>query len=85
MYKYAALKDFLSRQKGDRITLSYAQLESVIDGGLPKSAMVHSEWWSNERTALISHTQSKAWAEAGWEVESVELGRSVTFIRVGIC
>jgi hypothetical protein len=83
MYKYAALKDFLARQRGDRITMSYAQLESIIDGGLPKSAHVHSAWWENERTDLLRHTQCKAWLEAGWEVESVELGRIATFIRIG--
>jgi hypothetical protein len=39
--------------------------------GLPASARRYSAWWSNEVEGR--HAQARAWVDAGWRVENVNL------------
>lgn len=61
------------------ITLTYAEIESILGFELPEAAYKHRSWWGNDPSA----TQSHAWLNAGWQVDRIELGSSVTFIRSG--
>jgi hypothetical protein len=59
--------------------LSFAEIERVLGFKLPKSAYEYEAWWSNNPTG---HSHSRAWIEAGWRTEAVDLsGRKVTFQR----
>jgi hypothetical protein len=59
------------------VTLSWRELDEIV-GGLPQSAIKHHpQWWHGER----SHTL--AWRRAGFQLDSADLGRSVTFRRMG--
>lgn len=75
MTKYELLRKYLKSKA--KITLTYAEIENILGFKLPDSAYTHKVWWSNHP----SHTQALAWLEAGWNVQHVELGESVTFIR----
>jgi hypothetical protein len=59
--------------------LDFETVESVIGSTLPKSADEYQAWWAND----ASHSQAKAWLEAGWQTENLNLaGRTVEFVRV---
>jgi hypothetical protein len=82
MTKYLPLREHLeSRPEAETETsLSFARVEGIIGDTLPASSRKYREWWANESRG--SHVQAKAWLEAGWMVESVNLrGQTVTFAR----
>lgn len=66
--KYRPLHDLLVRRGGDRVEVGFAEIDAVVDGGLPKSAATKS-WWGNRGGTR----QSKAWLAAGYEVTNVDL------------
>lgn len=80
MNKYDLLEDFLKHKV--EITLSYSELESIINTELPPSAHTDRTWWANTENA--SRVQAHSWLNGGWKVNHVELGKSVTFIRNGV-
>ncbi|GAB6390927.1 MAG: hypothetical protein MdMp014T_0300 [Treponematales bacterium] len=59
--------------------LTFSDIKRILGFPLPPSASVHRPWWAND----VSHSQAKAWLDAGWQVESVSLGQSVTFVKAG--
>lgn len=81
--KYDALADYLRRQDKSCCAMSFAEIEGVIGGPLPRTAHSRREWWDNDRSPTSHHVQSKfGWLAAGWIVESRDLDRElVTFCR----
>lgn len=79
MGKYEPLPQFLAATGGSKKTMSFAQIERVLGFPLPKSAYEYEAWWSNN---AAGHSHARAWVEAGWKTESVNLAeRKVTFLR----
>lgn len=73
--KYIALKEYLvNKQDIDSISLSFTEIEQIVGTKLPKSAYTYREWWANG-----SHFHALAWMQAGWLVDNVVLGESITF------
>ena len=66
--------------KQTEITLTFAQVESIITGSLPRSARSQPAWWSNE---MATHrTRTRAWRDVGWLVQAVDQGEGwVRFVR----
>ena len=62
MPKYEPLADYLREHGGDACSLSFLDIERIIDRPLPRSARVRPSWWGNDRT----HTQARAWMQAGF-------------------
>jgi hypothetical protein len=80
MSKYEALPQFLGTTAGGIKRMSFAEIERVLGFKLPKSAYEYEAWWSNNPTG---HSHSRAWIEAGWRTEAVDLAaRKVTFQRL---
>jgi hypothetical protein len=76
--KYAALAEYLRGRSGGSVTVSFEEIAEIV-GGLPGSARKHRAWWANDE----SHVQGRAWLEAGWRVEAVDIGAArVTFQRL---
>ena len=75
MSKYSPITEFLKNQPSDKrdLTVTYETLEKVLGFSLPKSAHTHRPWWANEKEG--SHTQARAWMEAGWKVDSVDFSK----------
>lgn len=64
----------------DKVEMTFAQIEQLIGGDLPKISRMHRSWWANNST---SHVQSLQWLGAGWRVSSVNMSRErVTFTRI---
>lgn len=75
--KYQPLLEFLRDSNQDEVTLTFAEIEALINDILPDSARSKRAWWSNRRKGAL---QASAWVEAGYRVEDVALdGQRVIF------
>jgi len=80
--RYAPLALFLQSltAEQDKVEMTFAQIEQLIGGDLPKISRIHRSWWANNSS---SHVQSLQWLGAGWRVSSVNMSRErVTFTRI---
>ncbi|USX56234.1 DUF262 domain-containing protein [Lentzea sp. HUAS12] len=77
--KYRSLWRWLRQQSGNDISLSFAQVEQILDGPLPPSARNHlPHWYGYDGTAL-----GRAIRDAGWKATHVNLiDEHVTFVQV---
>ncbi len=79
MSKYETLPQFLGRLKSPFRRLSFREVEGILGFKLPASAYEYEAWWSNNATG---HSHARAWLDAGWHTEAVDLAaREVTFRR----
>ena len=61
------------------VKLSFARIDGLIGSNLPINAFRDEAWWSNSS----SSAHAKAWLNAGWEVQEVNLKEGyVTFKKV---
>ena len=75
--KYEPLGEYLQKTKKDEITLTFSQIEEIIEDNLPVSASKYQAWWVNG-----GHAHSDAWTEYGYKTSELDLaGRKVTFIK----
>ncbi len=75
--KYSRLEDHLGKSENRIERISYSSIEEILGFELPMSAHKHRAWWSNG-----GHSYADSWLNAGWEVSSVDLGKSVIFRRM---
>jgi hypothetical protein len=80
MSKYSALGDYLKRQGRERVPMTFAEIEKITGEKLPASARKYRPWWGNDDS---NHVQAKAWLDAGFESEQVDMtSRKLVFRRV---
>jgi hypothetical protein len=74
------LGEYLKRQRGDRVPMTFAEIEKVIKTKLPASAHKHRPWWSNNPNNSV---MTKVWLDAGFESAQVDMpARKLVFRRV---
>lgn len=79
MSKYAPLGEYLERQQGDQVRLSFGQLENLLGFRLPKSAYSQRAWWSNNPD---NNVMTKVWRRARFLTKSVDMDKHmVVFMR----
>ena len=77
--KYFPLHQHLKRQRGERIPMTFSEVEAVLGASLPRSARRSRAFWSNRARGGL---QAEAWLEAGYEAVEVEVrARRVVFQR----
>ncbi len=77
--RYRPLADYLMQQPNSEVGLSFRDIDEMLGEPLPPSARVHRPWWGNH----VQHTQAKAWMNAGWKVNSLDMrNETVTFKRM---
>lgn len=91
MPKYEPLQAFLASlpRSQKQITMSFPRIERVLGEPLPPSAVEYEQWWTGghvKRGRIDANwqdqVQQRAWEDAGWTVEEVDLNlKSVTFRR----
>ena len=78
-HMYQPLANYLGGQPGSETTLSYDDIERILGRELPPTA--HGghirQWWANTRT----HSQARAWLEAGWRARVDVVNKRVFFTR----
>jgi hypothetical protein len=80
--KYLPLEKYLSAlpETTREITLTFEQIEKILAGKLPPSAYEDRRWWDHETEG--NHVSKRAWANAGWQVESLDVNAKwVKFVR----
>ncbi len=72
--KYTPLENYLRDlpESQREVTLGFDQIEKILNSKLPSSANEQS-WWDHETEG--NHRNTRAWANAGWKVESVDFNR----------
>jgi len=82
--KYTPLENHLRKLPAgqNEITLSFEQIEEILKSKLPASAYEDERWWRHETEG--NHVNKRAWANAGWKVESVDIQRKqAKLVRAG--
>jgi len=82
LMKYSTFQSYLENTPKhiSKVTLSLSQIETVIGDKLPSSSN-QRQWWENPEN-YQDRPQAKAWLDAGFKVDEVELkDRWVSFIR----
>jgi hypothetical protein len=76
--KYAKLFDWLRRQPGPSVTVSFTKVEEILGFALPPSSRRHMAHWYGYKGSAVA----RAIADAGWKASEVNLtAERVTFIR----
>jgi hypothetical protein len=81
--KYSPLEQYLRDLSKDQkeVTLSFEQIEGILRSKLPPSAYGYPQWWEHETEG--NHLNTRAWTNAGWEIESLDLqGKRVKLKRI---
>jgi hypothetical protein len=79
MGKYTPLKEFLLEQGKERVPMTFAEIEKVLDASLPASKR-YPAWWSNNE---FNNTMTSEWIAAGYQTESVDVeGEKLVFRKV---
>lgn len=82
MSQYQPLYIWLNGNPNQRINATFRELEAVLRMHLPGTARKRRQWWANEQVATTRHIQCRAWLQAGFNVEQVDLENEiVTFVR----
>ena len=63
------LKAFPAEQRD--VTMSFEQIERIINDKLPASAYKYQAWWANEKDG--HHVHAHSWMNAGWKVDTLNL------------
>ena len=89
--KYTPLEKYLRDLPGGEreITLSFEQIERILNDRLPPSAYEYWAWWANEKEG--NHVNARAWAHlrlrpvqvnAGWKVTAlISTGNRLTWFE----
>ena len=73
--KYAPLENYLRDLPASQrdVTLTFEQIEGILNSKLPSSAYEDRRWWDHETEG--NHVSLRAWSNAGWKIESLDVTR----------
>ena len=77
--KYYPLFEHLQKRNGEETTLTFKEVETILESSLPASAFKKKNWWSNRDSA--SALQAKAWVGAGYHIDTVDLMQQTVSFR----
>jgi hypothetical protein len=78
---YAALREYLKRQTLPEFSLSFEEIEAIIDAALPRAAQ-RASWWDTTRAPEEKMPQREACIEGGYSATRRADGKSVRFKRM---
>ena len=70
MSKYTPFGEFLSKQPGDVVRLSFREIERTLGFKLPHSAYDQRAWWSNN---INNNVMTRVWKRAGFYTRDVDM------------
>jgi len=80
--KYTPLEQYLRDLpvSQEEVTLTFEQIEQILNDRLPPSAYQDGPWWGNQ--AQGTQVASIPWMDAGWMVDTVDYDeKQVRFVR----
>ena len=81
MNDYDALRDYLKKQSRPEFGLSYAEIEEIIGGSLPRAAQ-RASWWDSLRSPQERMPQREACLAGGYVATRLPDGKGVRFRRM---
>ena len=81
--KHAPLEIYLRGlpESQREVTLAFEEIEQILGTKLPASAYEDGRWWEHETEG--NHVSARAWANAGWRIESLNVNENwVKLMRV---
>ncbi len=78
MGKYEPLRQFLKKQKADRIPLTFKEIERILNAKLPATSKRQRSWWSNNPD---NNVMTREWIAAGFETEAVDTEQGQLVMR----
>lgn len=81
MNDYDALRDYLQKQRLPEFTLSFDQIEEIIDAALPRAAH-RASWWETLRSPQEKMPQREACLAGGYIATRLADGKTVRFKKV---
>lgn len=63
----------------NELTISFHQIEALLQSQLPESALQYAAWWSYESNPR--QPQKNSWQKAGWRMEEVDFSRRQVCFR----
>jgi hypothetical protein len=71
--KYTPLENYLRDlpESQSEASLSFQQIESILNAQLPSSAYEDRRWWDHETEG--NHLTLRAWSNAGWKIASLDV------------
>ncbi len=78
---YTLLRDYLSAEKRADFTLSFDEIEDILDDALPRAAH-RAAWWDVTRAPEERMPQREAIIAAGFTATRAADGKSVKFSKV---
>ena len=81
MNDYSALRDYLKRQTLPEFSLSFDEIETIIDAALPRAAQ-RASWWDTLRAPDEKMPQREACIEGGYVATRMADGKRVRFKRM---
>lgn len=80
MAKYDPLARYLRSRSEQELTVTFTEIERIIDATLPPSAREQPVWWRNDLTPYRCSVQSRAWVGSGYATEAIDIDeQQVTF------
>lgn len=75
--KYTPLENYLRDLPVNQqeVTLSFEQIEGILEFKLRSSAYEDERWWMREKEG--NHVNLRAWTSAGWKVKNVEVNKKL--------
>lgn len=67
--RYEPLTRYLEGRRDATVTLSFHDIEAILDRALPSSARRHQAWWANTET----HSHADSWLRIGWRTRNLNL------------
>ena len=78
MGRYEPFRVFLEDQSGDRVQVTFQEIEAILGVALPNSKR-YPAWWSNNPS---NNPMTKVWLAAGFVTEQVDVaGEKLVFRR----
>ena len=71
MSKYDLLGDYLKKQTGKQITLTFQKIEEIIGVSMEPSARKYFRSWDN--TGGSSAVRQNSWLNVGWKTVMVDM------------
>ncbi|MDE0308227.1 MAG: hypothetical protein OXI60_00135 [Acidiferrobacterales bacterium] len=82
MSKYMPLELYLKSVELETISMTFAEIESIINCSLPPSARKHRPWWSNN---TFNSAMTRSWIAAGFKATQVDIDReAVVFVKAEV-
>jgi hypothetical protein len=78
---YDPLRDYLRAQTLQEFTLSFSQIEEIIDAALPRAAQ-RASWWETLRSPQEKMPQREACLAGGYIATRMADGASVRFKKI---